>query len=413
MRSRGACSSVPISGAASLPRRWRHSSRCWAGSKKTRRCLRSRARSICATASPRKRRSISPRRSRSIRKAPVDVWVLRSAISPRARRTPHSRNSRARRPRVRGRKRIWCLIRLALARREFDKALAAIDAAEKKQPNTPLARYLRGLALVGKRDIAGARKSFEQALAVDAAFVPAAANLARLDLADKKPEDAKKRFDAVLAKDPKNAAALLALAELRARSGGSPDEVAALIEKAIAANPTAVLPRRVLISHRLRTNDAKKAVAAGQDALSALPDRPEIVQALARAQLAAGETSQALASYNKLIQLQPNSPVPLVLRADAQVAAKDNEAALQSLRKALAPEIGHDRGSARDRDAGTRRRGARRRLWRWRVKCRSSVPRSPSATCSKGMPMPKRSPGTRLPPPTVQGSSRPVRSISP
>ena len=139
---------------------------------------------------------------------------------------------------------------------------------------------MRGIALLGKRDIAGARKSFEQALALDAAFFPAAANLARMDLADKKPEDAKKRFDAVLAKDPKNVAALLALAELRARSGGSPDEVAALIEKAIAADPTAALPRLTLISHRMRTNDAKKAVAAGQDALAALPDRPEILQAL-------------------------------------------------------------------------------------------------------------------------------------
>ena len=47
----------------------------------------------------------------------------------------------------------------------------------------------------------------------------------------------------MLAKDPKNVPALLALAELRALNGGTPDEVAALIEKAIAANPTAVLPR--------------------------------------------------------------------------------------------------------------------------------------------------------------------------
>ena len=73
---------------------------------------------------------------------------------------------------------------------------------------------------------AGARKQFEQALAIDPAFFPAAANLARLDLADKKPDDAKKRFDDVLAKDPKNVAALLAIAELRARGGGSADEVA-------------------------------------------------------------------------------------------------------------------------------------------------------------------------------------------
>ena len=97
-----------------------------------------------------------------------------------------------------------------------------------------------------------------------------------------------------------------------------------------------MLPRLTLIAHRLRTNDAKKAVAAGQDAVAALPNNPEILEALARAQLAAGDTNQALASYKKLVQLQPNSPRPLLLVAEAQVAAKDKEAALQSLRKALA-----------------------------------------------------------------------------
>jgi putative PEP-CTERM system TPR-repeat lipoprotein len=228
------------------------------------------------------------------------------------------------------------LIRSALSRREYDKALASIDTLEKKQPNTPLASNLRGLALLGKRDVAGARKSFERAASLDPAFFPAAANLARLDLAAKKPEDAKKRFDAVLAKDPKHVPALLAIAEVRARSGGSPDEVAALIGKAIAASPTNELARLKLITHWLRANDVAKAVTAGQEALAALPDRPDILLALGRAHLAAGNPNQALEQYNKVVQLQPNSPVPLLRVAEAQTAAKDKEAALRTLRKALA-----------------------------------------------------------------------------
>ena len=199
-----------------------------------------------------------------------------------------------------------------------------------------MASNLRGVALLGKRDTAGARASFERAVALDASYFPAAANLARLDLAARKPEDAKKRFDAVLAKDPKHVAALLAIAELRARSGGSPDEVAALIGKAVAANPTDELPRLRLITHWLRANDIAKAVAAGQEALAALPDRPEILVALGRAHLAAGNPNQALEHYNKLVRLQPNSPAPLLRVAEAQVVAKDKEAALRTLRKALA-----------------------------------------------------------------------------
>src|SRR4030095_2476144 len=100
------------------------------------------------------------------------------------------------------------LIRVALAERDFDKAFAALDALDKKQPNTALARNLRGVVLLAKGDVARARELFEAALAIDQAFSPAAANLARLDLANKKPDEAKKRFEAVLAKDPKNVAAL-------------------------------------------------------------------------------------------------------------------------------------------------------------------------------------------------------------
>lgn len=227
------------------------------------------------------------------------------------------------------------LIRTALSRREFDKALAAIDALDKKQPNSAIASNMRGLALLGKRDIAGARKSFERAAALDPVYFPAASNLARLDLAEKKPQDAKKRFDAVLAKDPKNLAALLAIAELRSMGGGSPDEVAGLIGKAIAANPTDARPRVTLMSYWLRANNAANAVAAGRDALAALPDHPEILRTMGRAQLAAGDTSGALENYNRLVQLQPTSPTPLLYVAEAQVKAGDKEAALRTLRKAL------------------------------------------------------------------------------
>ncbi len=227
------------------------------------------------------------------------------------------------------------LIASHLRARKFDQALKAIDTLEKKQPDNPLTDNLRGSALVGKRDFAGARQSFEKALSKNAAYFPAAASLARLDIADKKPEDAKKRFESVLAKDPKNTQAWLALAELLARSGGKPDEVAALIGKAIAANPADVPARLALINLHLGTKDAKKAVSAAQDALVALPDNLAILDAEGRAQQAAENYNQALATYGKLATLAPTSQQPHLRMAEVHMAAKNKEAALQSLRKAL------------------------------------------------------------------------------
>ena len=227
------------------------------------------------------------------------------------------------------------LIASLLKSRQFDQALKSIASLEKKQPENPLAQYLRGTALLGTGDVAAARKSFEQTLVVNPTYFPATASLANLDLADKKPEEARKRFEAVIAKDPKNVQALLALAELRAKTGGKPDEVADLINKAVMANPAEATPRLALIGLYLSAKEPKKALSAAQDALGVLPDRPEILDAAGRAQQAAEEFNQALATYGKLASLLPNSPQPYLRMAEIQVAAKNKEAAKQSLQKAL------------------------------------------------------------------------------
>jgi putative PEP-CTERM system TPR-repeat lipoprotein len=227
------------------------------------------------------------------------------------------------------------LVATNLRQKKFDAALAAVNSIEKKQPNTALPKHLRGVVLLAKRDVPGARKSFEEAVAIDPTYLPAIANLARLDVADKKPDAAKKRYESVLAKDPKNAQALLALAELRAQTGGTPDEVAAMIGKAITANPADPTPRLALVSYWLRSKEPKKALTAAQDALAAMPERPEILDAAARAYRDAGDANQAINTYTKLAQLQPNSPLPYMRIAEINMAANDNNAAISSLRKAL------------------------------------------------------------------------------
>lgn len=227
------------------------------------------------------------------------------------------------------------LIAAHLQRRDFDQALKAIAGLESKQPDNPLTHNLRGTALLGKRDLAGARKSFDKAVALNPTYFPAVANLANLDLGENKPEDARKRFEAMLTKDPKNMQALLALAQMRAKAGGTTQEVAALIGKAVTANPTEPAPRLALIGLYLGKQEVKSALSAAQDAVAALPERPEILDAAGRAQQAAGDFNQALSTYGKLVTLKPDSVLPYLRMAEVEVAAKNKEAALQSLQKAL------------------------------------------------------------------------------
>lgn len=227
------------------------------------------------------------------------------------------------------------LVSAHLRRNDFDKALKALDALEKKQAGNPLVYELRAKTLVAKRDLAGARGAFEKALSVAPTYFPAAAGLAGLDLADKKPESARKRFEDLLAKDPKNVQALVALIDLRARSGATAEEQKALIDKAVAASPGEPAPRLLQVSFHLRNKDPKQALSAAQNAVAALPDNADVLDALGGAQKAAGELNQAVTTYNKLAGLQPLSPTPHLRLADVHMAAKNPEAAAQSLRKAL------------------------------------------------------------------------------
>jgi putative PEP-CTERM system TPR-repeat lipoprotein len=228
------------------------------------------------------------------------------------------------------------LISVNLKRKAFDQALKAIDSLEKKQPGKPLSAQLRGRTLVAKNDIAGARQSFERALEIEPTYFPAVSSLAALDMLALHPENAKKRFEALLSKSPKNSAAFIALAEIAIRSGAGNSEVATLLDNAVKANPTDVAARLLQVDFYLRINDLKASVSAAQNAVSVLPESAEILTALGRSQMASGEINQAIASYTKLSSLQPSSPLPYMYLADAYNVTQNKEAFAQSLQKAIA-----------------------------------------------------------------------------
>lgn len=228
------------------------------------------------------------------------------------------------------------LVSSALRQRQFDKALKAVVQLEKKQPDNPAVFNLRGNILAARGDLKGAREEFSRSLGLNAAFFPAAASLAKIDLMEKRPDDARQRFEAVLKKEPKNTQASLAIVELRASAGAKTDELTDLLTKAIAGAPDDPAPRLALINLHLATKDNSKAVAAAQEALAAIPDRPEVLDLAARVMQQAGNTNQALAYYGKLATLLPSAPQPHLRMAEVHLAAKNIDAARSSLTAGLA-----------------------------------------------------------------------------
>jgi putative PEP-CTERM system TPR-repeat lipoprotein len=235
------------------------------------------------------------------------------------------------------------LIAAHLRRGEFDQALTAVAALEKKQPNNPLTYNVKGAAYAGMHDNKNARASFEKALDVQPGYFPAARNLALLDVQEQKAEDARKRYEAMLAKDPKNEQLLLGLAELLVLSGRSPDEVRATIDRAIAAAPKSVRPRLALINYYGNLRDAKAGLEAAKAAQAAFPDDVQILEAVGAAQRAAGQADEALATFKRLVQLQPQNATASLRLADVQVAKKDYSAAIATLGNVISAEPDNNR----------------------------------------------------------------------
>lgn len=214
-------------------------------------------------------------------------------------------------------------------------ALKAIDALDKKLPERALAPQLRGRVLLSRNDIPGATKAFEAALAREANYFPAVASLAAIDLAAGRPEDARKRFDALLQANPGNHQALLSLAELAARTGAPPEDVTRLMRNAVQANPGTPGTHLALINQLLGTGQTQPALVAAQAAVAALPNDLVVADALGRAQMASGDAQQALSTFRRLAALQPTNPMHHVRMADAHLVAKDRTGAARALRQAL------------------------------------------------------------------------------
>jgi len=226
-----------------------------------------------------------------------------------------------------------------LRRNENAQALATAQALVKKQPQDPSALHILGAVQGALKDSAGARTTFERALALDPGYLPATAALARLDFAEGKQADARARFEAAVKRDPNNDLALMGLADVMALTRAPSADVAAVLQRAIAARPQAVQPRLALVRLYLQENDKRAALQAAQEAAAAVRDDPRVLDALGRAQLAAGDANQAIETYNRLVALQPNATQPLLRLASVYGNRKEADKAIDVLLRAqkLAP----------------------------------------------------------------------------
>ena len=232
------------------------------------------------------------------------------------------------------------LISAHLRRREHDLALTAIARLEAKQPDKPVAPHLRGLALRGKGDMAGARKAFEAAVKAQPEHFASVSALVALDVREGKFNDARQRLETSVKANPKNVGARMAQLDLMVHDKAKPEAVLAAIDEAIKAAPTDAAPHVAKVMQLSRMSDVKAAASAAQTAMAALPNQPEVLDAAGRAFSSAGDDQQAISAFNKMASILPRSAVPHIRLADLHAKRGDTPAVWSSLNRAYeaAPE---------------------------------------------------------------------------
>ncbi len=227
------------------------------------------------------------------------------------------------------------LVMVHLRRGEFQKARAIASEYAAKHSDRAFSYNLLGGVLGAAGDKNGERANFEKAFSLDAAYLPAAINLARLDLAAGQTDAARKRFETLIEKSPKNPEAYLVYAHFLSDTRAKPDDIRKALTKGIAANPGATQLRLAELDLLLRTGDKKTALATAQDLVAAFPNDSTALFMAARAQAAAGDIQQAIATMQKVATQRPESPQPLVALADLQRSMKNDAGAEETLVKAL------------------------------------------------------------------------------
>lgn len=232
------------------------------------------------------------------------------------------------------------LVNALIRRQDFPAALAAIDKLAPKMKDSAVPAALRGRIHLVRKDAPAAQAAFEESLKADAAYLPAVLGLVALDVQAKRADAGVKRLEGFIAQQPRSPQARLALAELLLQTQAPAERVTEVLRTAVRDEPTEAALRLALVDHYLRLGNSTAAAQAAQEAVAAQPLNPDLLERLARTQLAAGDRAQAAKSYVKLTTLAPARAHGWLGQAQLRFMDKDYAGAEREIKRALEAEPG-------------------------------------------------------------------------
>ena len=207
-------------------------------------------------------------------------------------------------------------------RGEYAEAQGRLDSMLKDYPDSSPLWNLKGGLYQRSGDLDAAAEAFAKAIETDQKNTGAMLNLARLEIAEGNSERAEALYRDVLEILPGNAAAMTGLAQVALRQGDSAAAID-LLQRARAANDTALQPRLVLARLYLQLGDADSidsASAIASEAVSIDRNNPETVNLDGLVKLRSGRLGVAETRFRAASQARPDEPRFVFNRARTLVA---------------------------------------------------------------------------------------------
>src|SRR6266540_1396473 len=223
----------------------------------------------------------------------------------------------------------------ALARGDAPRAVSLFARLEAMKPGTARAGHGAGLALLAKRDPAGAKAAFGKVLSAIPTHLASRLELAAIaeaagDVAEAEAQLAPLLVDGAEAKlAPAERARALALSgALVARVSSRAAEADQILDAAVQADPRLPEARLALARHRLQHGDAAGAVTVLEPLAAQAAGVPAIAAVRIRALAAAGRALDASSLGDQALARNPGDPALLLAKAAAlDAAGKGEEAA--------------------------------------------------------------------------------------
>jgi putative PEP-CTERM system TPR-repeat lipoprotein len=221
-----------------------------------------------------------------------------------------------------------------LRKQEYDSAIEAARAYVGRNPTSVTPYNLLGKVYLAADREADARQAFGRALKIDAGDPGANHNLAQLALTSGDTAAARKHYLAVLAVHKDSVPALMQLARLEAQLNDE-DAMVSWLQQATEAAPEAIEPRVMLARYYLGKGRPAQVAPLFSSLDQVQRQSPEVLRALAMAQLAEKEPREAQQTLEQLLESEPDSAVTRQLMAQAAAGAGDRDRAKLELQRAL------------------------------------------------------------------------------